>query len=382
MANPADQTGVVERSFRVSAQEIVALLGPPKRARASQHVFQGAAGTRWDALVAAMVQARYPNAAADERQVLQQAFCNAFATSTDAQYASRFRDFAAFAAAHTPVLEVLPAPMESVHLYLVYLATKGTLAGSAFPEVVSSINAIHRLCGLPILLVDDPVHKLLLQGFARSMVPAQPTHDRQAFLVDWVPPILQAGLSSRRHDVVAACACVVLGLCLGVRGSTLAAIQVEHVHVHGDTFVVSSDVLKTQPRPRKFSDWCFDCTACPSVARLLGIYKALRTRVAGPSGCFWALKGPAWSEANVDGALVLALSRAGVNPACPVTSHCLRIGTVSYMHALGLSDRVIQYWLKWQSVQMIALYVRPVSLSAMATNLFGWMAAAPPTLYV
>lgn len=69
-----------------------------------------------------MVALKYARASSKEQEVLIQALCNAFASASDAQYASRFGDFAAFPAEHDRPLGVLPASFEILQLYMAFLA--------------------------------------------------------------------------------------------------------------------------------------------------------------------------------------------------------------------------------------------------------------------
>jgi len=345
-------------------------------------------------LVRASVEFQYP--AADEEELLYLAcvLCKAYAPATVSAYVSKLRDFAAFC--QDRGFPGLPCTKQHVHLWLLHLGIRGTVASAGFAQCVSAINSIHNLLGMPAPVpAGDPLHAMLLQGFGRTLLPTVAPAVKRPLPVEWLEAAVEAALADGAsvefvRDVAMCC----VGFACGLRGSSLAALSV------GDVALEPPDeprLLRVNARVHKtrnalapqVSDWEFYLHDHPRLGLLLHTFSLLR-RMKAPGGdaaplWWWQDLGgsaAALTEAAVDAAVRRVVARAapaGVE-AVSFSSHSLRVGLASALNALGVPRDNIRLWIRWASPSMLDVYIRPVPAHAAMAKWFGWMVARPPAL--
>jgi site-specific recombinase XerD len=409
MAHAAPQGGAVAGARPPAAQPAAALAFTPERLLdlcGDPRRVGVAARHHWVAdlldaqqlllfpLVREAVDVLYPAADEEERIMLACVKCKAYAPSTLDSYVSRLRDFAAFC--RDRGLPGLPCTKEHVHLWLLHLGMRGTLAAAAFPQCVSAINSIQQLLGMPAPIAEgDQQHKLLLQGFGKTLLPNAPPAVKRPLPVEYLEAAIEAalapGCSAEFVRDVAAC-CV--GFACGLRGSTVAALQLQDVQLEPmeqpRLLRVSARVHKTRdPMSAQVADWEFYLSGHPRLQRLLQTFLLLRALVqpCNPEATlFWwpALGGTrsSFTEPAVDAAvrrLVARVAPAGVH-ADSYSSHSLRVGLASALNALGVPRDNIRLWVRWTSPSMLDLYIRQLPNHDALAMWFGWMLQRPPAL--
>lgn len=353
----------------------------------------------WLPLVEWSVSLCYPNAADDERQVLVSAFCHAYASSTTTQYVSSFRAFAEFCCTHDPELPCLPASKEAVHLFLASKALSGSLDARSLAMLVSAVNGVHNLMGLPAPIVEDRQHSLLMAGLGRVLVPVASRVERQPLLASMLLqslrtlPLAAVNSSQLQQDRLSLVV-VLLGFVTGLRGSALARLVMEDLSVSGSEIRLRAQVLKQRHQPRQFSDWVIPLQQPPAAAssssgldvwllvrELLSMHLTLRQGWPAGAPLFAPVGLPvaAITEATVDSHVVAFVTRLS-HDAAGFSSHSLRIGAASAMVAAGVSRSTIRLWFKWQSEGMIDLYARVVQCDAAVRAFFSWMLNAGNSL--
>lgn len=383
--------GVAGAGGAVTPERLLQLLGAPRTSTMPQRhklLLEGADQSPWCALIYESVLSGYPAATEDERLTLTAALCKAYAATTEATYVSRMRDFAQFCLDHQPPLPVLPCDKQHVHLYLAHLARRGSFAAEAMPQVVSTINSVHRLLGLAAPVVDDGQHRLVIAGLGRIL---QPLHDKvpkRPLLVQFLEGAIDKALASDSdpvfmRNVVAVC----VGFACGFRGSSLAAMQLGDVELVDTVMRVAARVRKARGvLTTKLADWEFHADDHPRFRRLLATFLAWR-RLSADTGSLWRWDGV---EPGVTGVLTESVVdnwvRAVVAAVAPdmrpdsYSSHSMRVGAASGLNALGVSRDVIRLWIRWASAEMLDLYIRQVPAHPALQSWFGWMLRRPPAL--
>jgi integrase len=378
-------------SREVTAEHLLQLLGSPRPSSLPprhQLVLEGADNSPWCSLVWESVLRDYPAATEDERITITVALCKAFAAATEATYVSRMRDFAQFCFEHEPQLPVLPCTKQHVHLYLAHVARRGSLAAESMPQVVSTINSVHRLLGLTVPVVDDGQHRLLMAGLNRILLPLHDKVPKRPLLVQWLDAAIELALAPEVdsvfcRNVVAVC----VGYACGFRGSTLAAMELGDVQLTGMTMRVNARVRKARGQlATQLADWEFFLEGHPRFRRLLSTFLSWR-QLSDPSGSLWRWSGvePRVTTALTEGVVdlwvqsIVAKVAADMQPTS-YSSHSMRVGTASGLNALGVSRDMIRLWVRWASTDMLDLYIRPVPSHPALDVWFGWMLRRPPAM--
>lgn len=341
----------------------------------------------WGPTLDVFLPEQFPSATPLERAYLNYALQGALAASTSAQYFSVFQRFVDFCKWHHPPLPAFPASLEAVALFVARLAIDGQLGAASFPGVVSAINTVHRLMGVPPPVPrGDARFHYFFQGFKRLMRPANPQLARPALPAAAVAAVLSSVAAPNQplaRDLRNALA-VTIGFLFCFRASTLATLRSDHVRLIPDGFQVAASVLKGQTdHLTSFPDWTFYCLTpeTRAVRAALESYVAVRAALFGahvPTS-FWALSaGETCSSSAVDGWLQAALTRAQWQGT--FTSHCLRIGGVTAMHAAGIPRDDIRTWVRWKTAAMLDVYLRFALPSPLHAAFFDWLRIAPPAI--
>jgi site-specific recombinase XerD len=343
-------------------------------------------------LVSVVVERMYPDADEEELHLMTCIYCKAYAPSTVASYVSKLRDFAAFCQARG--LPGLPCTQEHVHLWLLHLAMRGSVAADSMPQFVSALNSLHRLLGLPPPVAEgDGQHKLFMQGLCRCLLPIRARTTKRPLQVQWLEAAIDVALSppggapcppAFLRDVVLCC----VGFACGLRGSAVAAMHVQDIKLEGDVLRVHSRVSKARGvLAMHVADWEFYLAGHPRLRRLLQVFLLVRAMNApggaeAPLWCWDALGRPSTlTEARVDDVVRRVVARVAPEvDAESLSSHSMRVGVASALNALGVARDNIRLWVRWASPAMLDVYIRPMPCHAAVGAWFGWMVQRPPTL--
>lgn len=343
-------------------------------------------------LVSAAVAERYGGQGMDEEELLYMAciFCKAYAPATFTSYVSKLRDFAAFCLARG--LPGLPCTREHVHLWLLHLAMRGSVAADSMPQFVSALNSMHKLLWLPppVDVERDGQHKLFMQGLARSLQPIQRRTTKRPLQVQWlesaIDVVLQQGGACPAELVRDVALCCV-GFACGLRGSAVAAMQVGDIVLENNVLRVHSRVSKARGvLALHVADWEFHLEGHPRLHRLLQVFVLLRALKApqGVGSPLWRWNGmgpSSFTEAKVDEVVRRVVSRVAPEvDATTLSSHSMRVGVASALNALGVARDNIRLWVRWASPAMLDVYIRPMPCHSATAAWFGWMVQRPPVL--
>jgi hypothetical protein len=392
----------------LSGEQVLDLLGGSSQRRRSVAIKYSLAldveGSVWLPLVEWACERMYPSATASEQQVLLSALCHAFADNTSSQYVSVFRSFAGFCAQHDPELGCLPASKEAVHLFLADQVASRCVNARSLAGMVSAVNAVHNLSGLPTPVVEDSQHRLFMAGLHRIIEPMGEVSERKPVLCSVVVQALRQLVPLDRPPAASAMTdhlplvSVVLGMITGLRGSALGSLSKQDLSVSEQSIVIRAVVLKRKFQPRMFADWCIPLNLAADspmaaggdiwqrIHRLLAMHLAFRSSWAGSAPLLAPVAGPAAriTESTVDGHVVSFIAAFGEGVSSEgFSSHSLRIGAASAMIAAGVSRNIIRIWFRWTTESMIDLYCRVVSSTDAVQRLYGWMVQVGPsfTLY-
>jgi integrase len=285
---------------------------------------------------------------------------------------------------------VLPCEKQHVHLYLAHLAKRGSLAAESMPQVVSTINSVHRLLGMQAPVVDDGQHRLVMAGLGRVLLPLHEKVPKRPLLVQFLEDAIDMAMLPGSDPVFTRnVVAVSVGYACGFRGSTLAAMQLGDLELAGMTMRVNARVRKARgPLTTQLADWEFYVDGHPRFRQLLSTFLSWRGLCdQEPQGSLWRWSGvergvtAALTESVVDTWVrsVVAAVAADMQPST-YTSHSMRVGAASGLNALGVSRDVIRLWVRWASADMLDLYIRPVPSHPALQFWFGWMLRRPPAL--
>ena len=386
-----------QQAAALSGDEVLDLIGSGAQRRrslaAKYSIDLDVEGSVWLPLVEWSCDRLYTAASDAEKQLVVSAMCHAFAETTTAQYTSVFRAFAAFCSEHDPELGCLPASKEAVHLFLASQVGSGLVNAKSLASMVSAINGVHNLCGLPAPVADDNQHRLFMAGLSRIIIPLQMQAERKPILSSMVVhalrhvvPLTGVPPATAVSDLLPV-ATVVLGVLTGLRGSALASLSKGDLSVTDGSVIVKATVLKRKLQPRLFADWNipldFQLSAggvtgevWQRIVRLLQLHLAFRATWsnADPLLAPVAATPTSVSESVVDAHVTSFVQRYGGGlPTDGYASHSLRIGAASAMIAAGISRNVIRIWFRWKSEGMIDLYARVVACDESVMALYGWL---------
>lgn len=386
-----------QQAASLSGDEVLDLLGSGGQRRrslaAKYSIDLDVESSVWLPLVEWSCDRLYISASDAERQLIVSAMCHAFAETTTTQYISVFRSFAAFCSEHDPELVCLPANKEAVHLFLASQVGSGVVNAKSLASMVSAINGVHNLCGVPVPVADDNQHRLFMAGLGRIIVPLQVQAERKPMLssmvvhaLHQVVPLTGVPPPTAVQDLLPVVT-VVLGVLTGLRGSALASLSKGDLVVTDNSITVKATVLKRKLQPRLFADWHIPIESqlraggvagevWQRIVRLLRLHLAFRATWPSANPLLAPVGAPSSgvSESVVDAHVTSFVQRfAGGQPSEGFTSHSLRIGAASAMIAAGISRNVIRIWFRWKSEGMIDLYARVVPCDEYVMALYGWL---------
>lgn len=386
-----------QQATALSGDDVLEMLGATSQRRQSlaarYSINLDAEDSTWLALVDWSCDRLYPLASEAEKQVIVSALCHAFADSTTAQYLSVFRSFAQFCFEHDPELMCLPAEKATVHVFLASQVGAGTVNARSVASMVSAINGVHNLCGLPAPVADDGQHRLFMSGLSKIIVPLHAQSERKPLLCSMllhalrqVVPLTGAPPASAVSELLPVVS-VTLGLLTGLRGSALASLSKADLTVDDNNIVIKATVLKRRLQPRLLADWCIPVGSqlqsaavtgevWQRIVRLLRLHMAFRATWSPVEPLLAPVNAPAssLSESVIDAHVSSFVQQFGGGVSnVGFTSHSLRIGAASAMIAAGVSRNTVRIWFRWKSESMIDLYARVVPCDEAVQALYSWL---------
>jgi len=280
------------------------------------------------------------------------------ADNTVRAYRADWRDFAAWCEARAQ--PALPAPPETVALYLTDLAGMGRKA-STIGRRLSAISQAHQLAGFPSPTKDGRV-RAVLAGIRRTHGSAQEA--KAPALADDIRAMvaaLPAGLVGTRDRAL-----LLLGFAGAFRRSELVALDVADLAETRDGLVVTLRRSKTDQAgqgrtigiPRGQRPETCPVAAVETWTIAAGIAEGALFRPVDRHGGVSPRRLTAQSVALV---VKKRAKAAGLDPA-RYAGHSLRAGLATSAAAAGASERAIMDQTGHRSVAMVRRYIRDGSL--------------------